>query len=251
MIDCGQEPADTKQAIVLFGRYPELGCGKSRLAEELGAEQTLLLYQGMLADTAWKIGAVSGCTPIAAFFAGFEFESPPPDPLGRDPFSNFRLVRQSGSDFGTRLADSMKRPFDLGYERTVLLGADSPELEQADLELAIELLELHDVVLGPSEDGGYYLIGMNRHHPHLFEEMTWSTSAVFEQTVKRAEGTGLSVGFVSRYSDIDYFDDLKRLARRRLGPSGRSSPVCPATDAWLEGSLRGQEGVSPFPAENH
>jgi len=226
---------------VLFGRYPEPGQAKTRLAATLGTRQTLLLYQALLADTAAKLAEVSACQPVAALTASRPMAEPPPDPLGRTPFATFRLEGQEGEDFGARLGSTMARVLDAGFGRVVLVGADSPELTVGDLEDAFQHLDHSGLVLGPAADGGYYLVGLRRFHPELFARITWSTSQVFQETCQVAEQLGLPLGIVQMRADIDYIADLQALAARRgrAWTAGEDSP-CPATDGWLQGKLPGQ-----------
>jgi rSAM/selenodomain-associated transferase 1 len=227
-------------ALVLFGRLPEAGMTKTRLARTLGEAPTLLLYQAMLADTAWKLARIEAADPVAMMTCAGEPRWPPQDPLSRNPYASFRMFRQEGADFGTRLGFSLSRPLDFGYQKVVLVGADSPELSVADLVHALELLDRCDVVLGPAEDGGYYLIGEKRHHPELFQGITWSTNVVFEQTRAAAQCAKLSVGLVRMLGDIDTIEDLRKLSKR-----GEALSACPATAAWLGGKLPGQEEERP------
>jgi len=236
---------------VLFGRYPEAGKTKTRLARELGDEQTLLLYQALLADAAWKGGGLPSCDLIASLTSTNPMQTPPHDPLGREPFASASLIPQRGEGFGQRLANAFCDPFARGYSQVVLIGTDTPELEVADLAGAFRLLADFPVVMGPALDGGYYLIAGNEPCPRLFTDINWSTSTVMAETVAAAKTQRLSVGCVRRFGDVDYLADLRALSRRRDEALliGAPSP-CPGTDAWLEGKLPGQGGVAPtLPAQ--
>ncbi|MBM4353504.1 MAG: glycosyltransferase [Deltaproteobacteria bacterium] len=225
------------RAAVLFGRYPQLGSCKTRLAASLGDSDTLLFYQALLADTARKLDRLPDTRLFGVLAFPGERAEVPADPLGGSPFSHFELVPQPAASFGDRLAFAMQWPLAHGFSPAILLSADSPEIRQEDLQAAFEHLGSSDVVLGPAEDGGYYLIGMNRFHPELFQGITWSTDRVARETAEVAARLGLSFARVGRCHDVDFLDDLSALARRRAAsPDDR----CPATDAWLEGRLPGQ-----------
>jgi len=240
------EPASGR-AFVLFGRYPERGLGKTRLAQDLGEEATYLLYQALLADTADKIAALEECDPIGALASMKQWVEPPGDPLGRAPFSRFQWMRQEGDDFGARLGSTIERTLAAGYESVVLVGTDSPEMRLAEMRGALDLAGRYDVVLGPAEDGGYYLIGMRQYHAELFDSIDWSTSVVMEQTVAAAEALSLSVASVDRCRDVDFFEDLVALFERRrvAWDAGERRPPCAGVDAWLRGQLPGQGGLPP------
>lgn len=235
-----------RRAVVLFGRYPELGRTKTRLARSLGDGQTLLFYQALLADAAWKVGCLPSCHVIAALAAAEPQVGPPADPLGRRPFAGAQLTGQRGTDFGERLSNAFNDPFSAGYNRVVLIGTDTPELAIADLAHAFKLLEEFPVVLGPALDGGYYLVAGNRPRPQLFAGITWSTSTVLEETVAAAAASKVEVGYVRRFGDVDFMTDLLMLRRRREDAllTGAPSP-CLATDAWFDGKLPGQGGTPP------
>jgi len=225
-------------ALVLFGRYPELGATKTRLAADLGHEATLALYEALLCDTAAKLSSLDGCTPIAFLACSHQWTSLPADPLQRDPFSRFMMLRQPNLDFGGRLSAALKGPLNMGFRKVVLVGADSPELSIGDLREALDRLEQSDVVLGPAEDGGYYLIGLRRFVPELFRGIHWSTSTVASETIDAAQSTGHGIELIRMLPDIDYMKDLRALKERRLRTAEPEKPsVCPATDAWLRNVL--------------
>ena len=240
------EPASDR-AFVLFGRYPESGQTKTRLAQDLGDAATHLLYQALLADTADKIRILEGCDQVGALASSEQWHELPADPLERNPFAGFNWMRQKGDDFGTRLGSTIERTLAKGYEGVVLVGTDSPEMRVAEMRGALDLVGRYDVVLGPADDGGYYLIGMRKYHAALFEGIDWSTSAVMEQTVAAAEALSLSVATVDRCSDVDFFEDLVALLERRRAAwdVGEQRPPCAGVDAWLRGQLPGQGGLPP------
>ena len=233
--------SDVVEAVVLFGRFPERGGTKTRLARELGDGQTLTLYRAMLADSAWKLGRIPSTLQLAVLSTSGPITRPPVDPLERDPFASYSMLSQQGPDFGARLAWSMERPFVAGAARAILIGADSPEIAVADLAAALAALESCDVVLGPATDGGYYLVGMSRFIPELFQDMVWSTETVLQQTLDKARALGLTTALAATHADIDYVEDLQAFAARRQS-TPPDDETCPATDAWLRGALAGQDG---------
>lgn len=235
------------RAFVLFGRYPEPGQAKTRLAQDLGEEATYLLYQALLADTASKIAILEECDPIGALASSKEWSEPPSDPLERESFSGFQWMQQRGADFGSRLGSTIERTLAKGYDGVVLVGTDSPEMRVAEMRGALDLVGRYDVVLGPADDGGYYLIGMRKYHAELFENIDWSTSVVMEQTVAAAEALSLSVATVDRCGDVDFFEDLVALFERRrvAWDVGERRPPCAGVDAWLKGHLPGQGSLPP------
>ncbi len=232
----GEREGATRGA-VLFGRYPVLGSCKTRLAADLGEADTFLLYQAFLADTARKLDSLPRTVPLGILAFPDGRTQSPPDPIGGNPFRRFRMIRQPDLPFGDRLAQAIRWPLANGFSPAILVSADSPEIRESDLMSAFDRLASSDVVLGPAEDGGYYLIGMNRFHPGLFKGITWSTSTVAEETAAAARSLGLTLSVVGSCHDVDVIEDLADLARRRSASRDR---ICPATDAWLAGTLPGQ-----------
>ena len=121
-----------------------------------------------------------------------------------------RLHVQSAGDLGARMAAAFEWAFDGGAARVVLIGTDTPDLSRGDVLHAFESLRTSDLVVGPSLDGGYYLIGLPRPIPALFERIPWSTPAVLGETLNRAESLGLRAAPLAVKADIDTLEDVRR-----------------------------------------
>jgi rSAM/selenodomain-associated transferase 1 len=121
----------------------------------------------------------------------------------------FAVRAQVGRDLGERLAEAFNWAFSCKAERVIVMGSDSPSLPESYVENAFSLLWEREVVLGPSWDGGYYLIGMTRHRPEVFRGIPWGTERVFEQTLDRIEDLGVSLGLLPPWYDIDRPEDLR------------------------------------------
>ena len=132
------------------------------------------------------------------------------------------LIDQGEGDLGARLSHILMNALP-DPERVVFIGADSPSLPLSYLEGAVSSLARHDVVIGPSDDGGYYLIGVSGHHLCLFNDIAWSTSVVFEQTLARASAAGLKVDLLPGWFDVDDYAGLCRL-RRELQENPSAAP---------------------------
>jgi rSAM/selenodomain-associated transferase 1 len=141
-----------------------------------------------------------------------------------------RLQPQLGTGLGAALAGAFGAHFGHGFERVVLIGSDNPTLPGTIVEDACRALDDHDLVIGPSTDGGYYLIGMSAPHPGVFEGITWSTDLVYAQTLERAKQLGLRVAPTPVWYDVDTLAELRRL-RREL--AGLPPDVAPATRSRL------------------
>ena len=213
-------------------KAPAAGKVKTRLTTLLTAEEAAELNCCFIRDIASTIvdaephASGIGCfTPAAS--AKF-YRKLLPDSFG--------LLAQRGKDLSERLINVIEDLLHLGFSSVCLIGSDSPTLPRSVLLEAIGILDdCRDcVVLGPSEDGGYYLLGLKRSHSDLFAGIDWSTNRVFEQTLERAAKLGLPVHLLKCHYDVDTPDNLRRLyselfdATRSLNRS-----VAPATARFL------------------
>lgn len=186
-----------KPRLVLFARYPLPGVCKTRLIPALGPEGAANLHRHLTERTVRVLGA-TGLTVTVAF-TGDE-ASRFADWLGPD----VALVEQVDGGLTERLLAC------LDPAPVIFFGADTPDLASHHVEAAIAALELHDVVIGPAEDGGYYLIGMRRALPELLTEMPWSTEQVLPETLGRLERSGIVPVLLETLADCDRPEDLAR-----------------------------------------
>jgi len=153
--------------------------------------------------------------------------------------ADFCLLPQRGEKFGDRLYFAAEDLFNCGFETVCLIDSDSPSVGSENFSKAKELLSFRgdQIVLGPCDDGGYYLIGLKRLHREVFEEIDWSTERVFEQTKQRAAQIGVAVHELPRELDIDDHPTLRRLCDELLG---KDSPddVAPRTQQFLRELVR-------------
>jgi len=204
----------------VFAKPPVPGRVKTRLAPALAAEQACALYRGMLED-ALEAAAASGADEAFLFWADGAADAAVPahDPGGRAADHGAVAVRipsrvsekhQRGADLGARLADAFEALLVSPDDRAVVIGADCPSLDAATVDQAFAELARHDLVLGPTRDGGYYLIGLRRPVPALFEGIAWSTPAVLGGTLERADRAALETVLLAMRDDLDTFEDLQR-----------------------------------------
>lgn len=194
-----------RERLIIFTRYPEPGKTKTRLIPVLGVEGAATLQRQMtehkLAEVK-KLQAVSQLS-VEVHFAGGN-EQLMQDWLG----SSIIYQQQSEGDIGCRMGSAFQASFEAGMNRVVLIGTDCPDLNAQLLAQAFQSLEQHDLVLGPAEDGGYYLIGLRRLIPELFIGISWSTAEVLQQTQSIARNLSLSVAYLPLLSDVDRPEDL-------------------------------------------
>jgi rSAM/selenodomain-associated transferase 2/rSAM/selenodomain-associated transferase 1 len=194
-----------RQRLIIFTRYPVPGRTKTRLIPALGREGAAELHRRMTEHTLWVARgggfAKPGCLEVC--YSGGDLLSMRNwlgDPWGYRP--------QSGGDLGERMAHAFQAGFAAGKRRIVLIGTDCPGLSSAHLRLAFLSLRNHDVVLGPSHDGGYYLLGLRRMVEGLFSGIAWGGRQVYAQTLKKARAAGLLIRVLNPLSDVDHPEDL-------------------------------------------
>jgi len=192
--------------LVVMARYPEPGRVKSRLAAEIGPEAAARLYAAFLEDLARRLGSAQ---PWGFVWAYDPPDAPFPDRIAR----GLAAFPQPDGDLGRRMAGSMERALRDGAASVVLIGSDVPHLPPRRIAGAFDRLAAGaDVVLGPAEDGGYYLIGSRRPVP-LFDDVSWGTSKVLAETLERARRGRIEVALLESDFDVDSQADVERLAR--------------------------------------
>jgi rSAM/selenodomain-associated transferase 1 len=220
-----------KPAIGLFAKPPVAGEVKTRLQPLLSPEEGAELYRAFLADLAGTLASSDRWEWVVfSTDPGRQetlWDKTVPRPLG------FRL--QTGRDLGERIPGAFEGLFAEGRPAGILLGSDHPSLAREILDDAVEALEAADVVLGPSLDGGYYLVGMKTPHPALFRDIPWSTPEVLEKTLERVKAAGLTHRLLRPWYDVDTPEDLRflRVHLQGLIWNGRPAGSCPRTQAIL------------------
>jgi uncharacterized protein len=198
-------------ALAVMAKAPRPGKVKTRLSPPLTPEQSSALNICFIKDTTENIHQVSktgGSAGVVAYTpvgdeAAFEGLLPP----------GFQLLRQRGEGFGERLLYVCEDLFSCGFSAVCLIDSDSPTMPQEALQQAVESLsrEGDRMVIGGSDDGGYYLIGVKRVHPQLFERVDWSTDRVFAQTLERASEIAIETELLPAWYDVDDAATLERL----------------------------------------
>lgn len=209
----------TKNATQLgmFAKYWQPGTVKTRLAATIGNEAAARIHRMNIKTLAARFRNVADnrLLAISPFEKRPEFEQLIAD-SGDDGEGNWQLQPQSAGDLGERMSDYFSAAFAARHARVVLIGSDSPTLPTATITAAFESLRSHDVVLGPAEDGGYYLVGARNETPEIFDGIEWSSERVWDQTVKRLDQNDSSWKALATCYDVDHIEDLKRLHEELL-----------------------------------
>jgi rSAM/selenodomain-associated transferase 1 len=189
-------------ALIIFVRNPLLGKVKTRIAKDLGDFVALEVYKRLLDHThsITKDLAVDRYV----FYADFINH----DDLWKNPA--YKKELQTGSDLGERMENAFHLLLKRGYSKVAIIGSDCFDLTKSIIEQAMEALEKKQVVIGPSLDGGYYLLGMNIFIHQLFENKNWSTESVYDDTIHDLSNLKYSYHILPELSDIDNGEDCKK-----------------------------------------
>jgi rSAM/selenodomain-associated transferase 1 len=189
----------SENLILVFVRNPELGKVKTRLAKTIGDSNALTVYTILLQHTESVLNAISGDKVV------YYSEEVQHSDLWCETVYQKKL--QKGADLGARMEDAFETAFKNSYENVVIVGSDLYDLNPTHIEDALKALEHHDVVIGPSIDGGYYLLGMKKLYPAIFKNKQWGTDSVLETTLKDLDPQ--NVKLLEALNDIDTYEDLK------------------------------------------
>jgi len=191
-----------KSVLFVFVKNPEQGKVKTRLAADIGDEAALKVYNRLIEYTESIVSKVDVHKQV------WYSDKTEEGDLWSEPDYEKRV--QKGKNLGERMAGAFSENEKSGYGKQVIIGSDCSDLTTEHIEKAFEELDEYDVVLGPSEDGGYYLLGMRRFIPELFEGMSWSTDNLYHETLAKISELELSVAELEMLNDIDTLDDLNK-----------------------------------------
>lgn len=189
----------TKKLLIIFVKNAISGKVKTRLAATIGPEKALEIYQLLLKRT-YDITIALPVTK-AVFYSDFIQED-----IWAPPY--YEKYVQSGQDLGARMYQAFQQGFEADFEQVCLIGSDCYELTEQIIEQAFEKLELTDVVIGPAEDGGYYLLGMKTLNESFFKGKSWSTNSVLQDTLNNVKDAGQTIALLPELTDVDEEKDL-------------------------------------------
>lgn len=191
-----------KPLLIIFVKNAVAGQVKTRLAATIGPEKALAVYQLLL----WRTHAVTRDLPVAkaVYYSDYIVE---------DDWSplDYEKCVQAGVDLGERMHAAFRREFAAGYTHICLIGSDCYELTTAILQQAFEKLTQNSVVIGPAEDGGYYLLGLKSLQQALFTGKSWSTASVLADTLYSIKAAGQTVALLPQLTDVDEEKDLSSI----------------------------------------
>jgi len=188
-----------KNLLIIFAKNPILGKAKTRLAATIGEKKALVIYKKLIEKTANIIGELS-----------IEKELYYSDFIEKNDLWNNKVTRkkiQRGKSLGERMENAFKNGFAEGYKNIVIIGTDLWDLETLEIEKAFVSLEKNEGVIGPAQDGGYYLLGLSKWNPTVFQNKKWGTSTVLNETLACFDKK--VVDNLKTKNDIDTIEDLR------------------------------------------
>ncbi len=227
-------------ALILMTRVPVPGKTKTRLMEILSGEECAQIHRCFLLDLFNMLNRINLDIDV--------FLSYTPDPsfsIMADMIpDDIECFPQRGEGLGERMLNAIDDLFKRNYDKVVLIGTDIPDIQPVDIKKAFAILDHKDVCLGPTADGGYYLIGMKQLYPELFgEQLKWGNRSVFESTVDIGNRQNLKVGLCSKHRDIDTKEDLFALKEGILNGGLDEQMIPKNTFEFIKKCWSGAENV--------
>ena len=194
--------AKEKDLIIIFTRNPELGKVKTRLAKTIGDASALKIYELLLNHTEKTIRNIN-CDKAVYYSIKLR---------DNDLWDNsiYQKHQQKGHDLGKRMLNAFTEAFNNNYKKVVIVGSDLFDLQPKHLKDAFNQLDKNDAVIGPAQDGGYYLLGMKTLHRQVFSNKVWGTSTVLRDTLQDIKH--INVHLLEELNDIDTYDDIKNIS---------------------------------------
>lgn len=196
--------------LIIFAKEPVPGRVKTRLAKDIGNGAAALLYELMLRHVINNVDSLS-----------YDIELWKTSESGRAYFEELipgaAIMNQSEGNIGERMSGAFRSGFAAGYRRVCITGTDCPGISFHDIINAFDALKDNALALGPSSDGGYYLIGLSEFHPELFEGISWSTGSVLSESVEKACLMKIAYAFLAVMDDIDEISCLKSFILKNSG----------------------------------
>ncbi|MDO7137980.1 TIGR04282 family arsenosugar biosynthesis glycosyltransferase [Algibacter lectus] len=186
-----------KELVIVFVKNIKLGKVKTRLAATIGNQGAFDVYTQLVDVTEKAIKNIKADKRI--YFSEAVVEN--------TWKNNFKAVQQ-GESLGDRMSHAFKQGFEDGYDRIVLIGSDLPDITESQINAGLQALHTNEVVFGPAEDGGYYLVGFSKFHDFVFQNKPWSQDNLLEETLNELKENRVSFSTLETLNDIDTFEDL-------------------------------------------
>jgi len=188
----------TKRLLIVFVKNIKQGKVKTRLAASIGDNEAIKVYNKLIDVT--ETATMKFNSERIIYYSEF---------VEDNRWSDDSKQVQSGRDLGERMKNAFTDGFTEGYKKVVLIGSDLPDISSEVIEEAFAKLEKNEVVFGPADDGGYYLIGLTKIHPYIFDNKPWSKFNLLEFTLDELNNKKVGYALLNSYNDVDTFEDLK------------------------------------------
>lgn len=232
--------ASDRHAFVIFAKAPEPGNVKTRLQPHLAQEESAELYRNFILDTVTTSQKLDNTDVYMACLPTKEHPAFADLAAGR----NITLLDQRGHDLGERMHNVLRFFISRGYKKAVIVGADSPSLPVDYIEMAYKDLDNKHLVVGPSYDGGYYLLGAAGISPDIFDQVPWSTMNVFNITLRKARAQKLEYAVLPYWYDVDTVRDVHHLYDHLVSICPAGNGVGKHTMSYLK-KLVGKGKITP------
>ncbi len=193
-----------KEKLIIFVKNEEVGKTKTRLAASIGDEQALEVYRKLLE---WTVEQTRDLEVVKeVWYSRFVAEN--------DIWEtgDYKKELQVGKNLGERMSNAFRESFgEESFEKVVIIGSDCAELTSGVIQEAFQKLEEYEFVIGPAEDGGYYLLGMRNYHREVFEGIEWSTGSVFDKTIEKIRELSAGYATLEQLNDVDTIEDWNRV----------------------------------------
>jgi rSAM/selenodomain-associated transferase 1/rSAM/selenodomain-associated transferase 2 len=199
------------ESVIIFAKFPEEGEVKTRLAKTIGYEKATTIYKKLAEHSFSEVKKLNTVSRYLFFT----------NELNREKISKwaglgFSFYPQSNGNLGEKMKTAFSKVFTKGSNKTIIIGSDLPDISKSLISKAFKDLDNNDIIIGPSKDGGYYLLGMNKFYPELFDHISWSTELVLEQTIAQARLLSLKFTLLEELNDIDTIEDLTEWQNRSI-----------------------------------
>jgi len=216
-------PAEKKDtAIIVFTRFPVKGKVKTRLAKNMGNKFAVSFYRVCAEHTFKELVKVKETGSELFLFCSEENEI---EQVMKWGGTNFNYYFQQGNDLGLKMYNAFNTVFKKGYKKVIIIGTDAPDVSMNIVQSAISVLDNYSVVIGPANDGGYYLLGFKSKLIDLFTGIKWSTDSVFDNTIEKLNRSKINYFMLNELTDIDTLEDLQNWLKHYKGDAAHPIKV--------------------------
>jgi uncharacterized protein len=203
-----------KNAIIIFAKYPRKGKVKTRLAKTIGDDIAMEIYKLCAEHTFTECQKLSKTGTLTYLFYSHKRDKAE---IKNWTKSKFVLIPQEGQDLGERIYNAFDKVFKDGHSKVIIIGTDLPDISSEIIYSTLKYLDNFHAVIGPADDGGYYLLGLKSLKEEFFEGIEWSTDSVFKETINKLKTNKVKTKTLPVLSDIDTVEDLKKWGIKNQG----------------------------------